>query len=59
MLDAPVSGGERGAVDAALSIMVGGDDAALARAMARLELQGKTAVVVGPAAARPHGTKHH
>ena len=31
MLDAPVSGGEIGAINATLSIMVGGDAAALAR----------------------------
>jgi 2-hydroxy-3-oxopropionate reductase len=51
MLDAPVSGGERGAVDAALSIMVGGDDAALARAMPLFDVLGKTAVLVGPSGA--------
>src|SRR6266571_1827086 len=32
MLDAPVSGGEIGAINASLSIMVGGDEAAFTRA---------------------------
>jgi 2-hydroxy-3-oxopropionate reductase len=40
MLDAPVSGGEVGAINAALSIMVGGDDAALARVRPILECMG-------------------
>src|SRR5262245_57984095 len=40
MLDAPVSGGQKGAIDAALSIMVGGDDAAFARAEPILALMG-------------------
>jgi 2-hydroxy-3-oxopropionate reductase len=51
MLDAPVSGGERGAIDAALSIMVGGDDAAFARAAPVLESLGKNVVHVGPSGA--------
>lgn len=40
MLDAPVSGGEIGAVNATLSIMVGGDAAALARVRPVLECMG-------------------
>jgi 2-hydroxy-3-oxopropionate reductase len=48
MLDAPVSGGEKGAVDAALSIMVGGDEAAFARATPVFEALGATIVHVGP-----------
>jgi 2-hydroxy-3-oxopropionate reductase len=51
MLDAPVSGGERGAVDATLSIMVGGSDGAFARAMPVLETMGKNIVHVGPSGA--------
>lgn len=51
MLDAPVSGGERGAIDGALSIMVGGDDAAFARATPLFDVLGKTAVLVGPSGA--------
>ena len=51
VLDAPVSGGEKGAVDGVLSIMVGGapeDFAAAAPVFAPL---GKTVVHVGPAGA--------
>ncbi len=51
MLDAPVSGGERGAIDATLSIMVGGDDAAVQRAMRLFQALGKTIVHVGPSGA--------
>ena len=51
MLDAPVSGGQKGAVDAALSIMVGGDDAAFARAEPILRLMGANVVHVGPSGA--------
>ena len=40
MLDAPVSGGEIGAVNAALSIMVGGDEATFARVRPILEAMG-------------------
>jgi 2-hydroxy-3-oxopropionate reductase len=40
MLDAPVSGGEVGAVNASLSIMVGGDPAAFARVRPILECMG-------------------
>jgi 2-hydroxy-3-oxopropionate reductase len=46
-LDAPVSGGEKGAIDAALSIMVGGSDAAFARAKPIFEALGKNIVHVG------------
>lgn len=41
MLDAPVSGGPLGAKNATLSIMVGGDAAALERARPILEIMGK------------------
>jgi 2-hydroxy-3-oxopropionate reductase len=51
MLDAPVSGGERGAIDAALSIMVGGDGAAFARARPVFEALGANIVHVGPSGA--------
>jgi 2-hydroxy-3-oxopropionate reductase len=40
MLDAPVSGGEVGAINASLSIMVGGDAAAFERARPMLEAMG-------------------
>lgn len=46
-LDAPVSGGEKGAIDAALSIMVGGGEAAFARAKPIFETLGKNIVHVG------------
>ena len=46
-VDAPVSGGEKGAIDAALSIMVGGSDAAFARAKPIFEALGKNIVHVG------------
>ena len=48
MLDAPVSGGERGAIDGTLSIMVGGSDRAFVRAMPILDAMGKNIVHVGP-----------
>jgi len=48
VLDAPVSGGEAGAKNAALSIMVGGADADFAQARPLLETLGKTIVHVGP-----------
>ncbi|MDR1430557.1 MAG: 2-hydroxy-3-oxopropionate reductase [Propionibacteriaceae bacterium] len=48
ILDAPVSGGEPGAVQATLSIMVGGDGADFAAAMPVFEKVGKTIVHVGP-----------
>ncbi len=46
-LDAPVSGGEKGAIDAALSIMVGGSDEAFERAKPIFETLGKNIVHVG------------
>ena len=51
MLDAPVSGGEKGAIDAALSIMVGGNEAAFDRARPVFEALGKNIVHVGPSGA--------
>ena len=47
MLDAPVSGGERGAIDGTLSIMVGGSEPAFARAAPILETMGTSVVHVG------------
>ncbi|WP_235921579.1 NAD(P)-dependent oxidoreductase [Lentzea tibetensis] len=47
-LDAPVSGGETGAKQASLSIMVGGEEADFAAAKPVLEVVGKTIVHVGP-----------
>jgi 2-hydroxy-3-oxopropionate reductase len=51
MLDAPVSGGERGAVEGTLAIMVGGSDDDVAAARPVLEALGTTIVHVGPAGA--------
>ena len=51
MLDAPVSGGEKGAVDAVLSIMVGGSAEDFAEAQPVLDAVGKTVVHVGPSGA--------
>ncbi|WP_338021669.1 2-hydroxy-3-oxopropionate reductase [Arthrobacter roseus] len=47
-LDAPVSGGEQGAIDAVLSIMVGGDAQDFKDAEPVLNAVGKTIVHVGP-----------
>ena len=47
-LDAPVSGGEAGAIDGVLSIMVGGEQADFDAASAALNAVGKTIVLVGP-----------
>ncbi|MGE3288534.1 MAG: 2-hydroxy-3-oxopropionate reductase [Pseudonocardia sp.] len=47
-LDAPVSGGEAGAVEGTLSIMVGGDAADVEAARPVLEAVGTTVVHVGP-----------
>jgi 2-hydroxy-3-oxopropionate reductase len=49
MLDAPVSGGDKGAIAGTLSIMVGGDPSAFERALPVLEAMGKTIVHVGHA----------
>ena len=50
-LDAPVSGGDKGAIAGTLSIMVGGTEAAFQRAAPILQAMGKTIVHVGPAGA--------
>ncbi|NAZ17395.1 2-hydroxy-3-oxopropionate reductase [Glutamicibacter soli] len=47
-LDAPVSGGEAGAIGGVLSIMVGGEQADFDAAAAVLNAVGKTIVLVGP-----------
>ena len=48
-LDAPVSGGEVGAKQASLTIMVGGPEAAFARAKPLFDLMGKNITHVGSA----------
>ncbi len=47
MLDAPVSGGEQGAIDGSLSIMVGGPKAAFDRVLPLFEILGRNIVHVG------------
>ncbi|NBC49267.1 MAG: NAD-binding protein [Gammaproteobacteria bacterium] len=47
MLDAPVSGGEQGAIDGTLSIMVGGPAATFARVRPLFERMGRNIVHVG------------
>jgi 2-hydroxy-3-oxopropionate reductase len=51
MLDAPVSGGDVGARDGTLSIMVGGEDDDFERARPLFEIMGQTVVHVGGAGA--------
>ncbi len=46
-LDAPVSGGEVGAKNAALTIMVGGSDADFQRALSLFEIMGKSITHIG------------
>jgi 2-hydroxy-3-oxopropionate reductase len=48
MLDAPVSGGEKGAIDGTLSIMVGGDKAVFDEVLPVLQAMGKTITHLGP-----------
>lgn len=48
MLDAPVSGGEKGAVEGTLSIMVGGDKAVFERVLPVFQAMGKTITHLGP-----------
>jgi 3-hydroxyisobutyrate dehydrogenase len=53
-LDAPVSGGDIGARNATLSIMVGGDTETVAAVRPLLEAMGKTIIHQGPAGAGQH-----
>ena len=48
MLDAPVSGGEKGAIEAALSIMVGGDREVFDQVLPVFRVLGKTITHLGP-----------
>ena len=48
MLDAPVSGGEQGAINAALSIMVGGDKPVFDQVLPIFQAMGKTITLLGP-----------
>jgi 3-hydroxyisobutyrate dehydrogenase len=54
MLDAPVSGGDVGARDAKLSIMVGGEAATFNKALPILQLMGTNIVHMGAAGAGQH-----
>ena len=47
MLDAPVSGGEQGAIDGTLSIMVGGNEAAFAKTKPVLDVLGGNITYIG------------
>ena len=51
MLDAPVSGGDAGAIGGTLSIMVGGSEEDFERAAPLFEVMGKVATHVGPVGA--------
>jgi len=51
MLDAPISGGESGAIEGTLSIMVGGDEGALDEQRDVLEVMGETVTHCGPSGA--------
>ena len=51
MLDAPVSGGEQGAIDGTLSIMVGGKEETFQKVLPLFEVLGKNIVHIGE-----HGT---
>jgi 3-hydroxyisobutyrate dehydrogenase len=51
MLDAPISGGEQGAIDGTLSIMVGGPADALERVRPAFEVMGATITHCGPTGA--------
>jgi len=48
VLDAPVSGGEKGAIDGALSIMVGGDKSVFEAVRPIFQAMGKTITLLGP-----------
>ena len=48
MLDAPVSGGEKGAIDGALSIMVGGEKAVFDAVLPIFQAMGRTITLLGP-----------
>lgn len=54
LLDAPVSGGDLGAREGTLSIMVGGDRQAFDRALPLFEVLGKNIVYMGPAGSGQH-----
>jgi 2-hydroxy-3-oxopropionate reductase len=51
MLDAPVSGGDKGAIAGTLSIMVGGDEGTFKRSLSIFQAMGKTIVHAGGSSA--------
>jgi 3-hydroxyisobutyrate dehydrogenase len=53
-LDAPVSGGDVGAREATLAIMVGGETDAYNRALPLLEIMGKNIALMGPSGSGQH-----
>jgi 3-hydroxyisobutyrate dehydrogenase len=53
-LDAPVSGGDVGAREGTLAIMVGGDEVAYREVLPLFEVMGKTIQLMGPAGAGQH-----
>lgn len=53
-LDAPVSGGDKGAREATLSIMVGGDPEVFKRVLPLLQVMGKNIVYQGPPGSGQH-----
>src|SRR5256712_13824290 len=55
MLDAPVSGGEKGAIEATLSIMVGGPEPVFTRVRQVFETLGKNVVHIGGGRGRRAG----
>ena len=54
MLDAPVSGGDIGAREATLAIMVGGDEAVFEKIRPLFEVLGKTIAFMGPSGCGQH-----
>ena len=54
VLDAPVSGGDKGARNASLSIMVGGDEDTFEKALPLLRCMGRTIHHMGPAGCGQH-----
>lgn len=54
VMDAPVSGGDSGARNATLSIMVGGDEADFQEAMPLFSCMGKNIIHMGPAGSGQH-----
>lgn len=54
VMDAPVSGGDKGAREATLSIMVGGDEEAFEKTLPLFECMGKSVLLMGPAGYGQH-----